>query len=101
MVAFQCLEAQYGAYDPWSHEMTDFEIYREVSSEWAGTIANRYPILASMNIFDAFDAPFGICADLKAACRQAERLTGRRFSILVKEKDDNDRPVTVQVKRIG
>lgn len=77
------------------------EIYNEVTQEWSKSVAGRYPQLASMRLFDAFDVPWRVAADVKAACRQAERLTGRRFSVLAKETGDEGRPTILQVKRIG
>lgn len=72
-----------------------YEIYQEVSEEWANTIASRYPELASMAIFDAFDVPWIVVQDVKSACRTAARLTGRRYT--VEKKGDK----LAQVKRVG
>jgi hypothetical protein len=77
------------------------EIYREVSDEWSASIANRYPELASMAIFDCFDVPWAVMADVKSACRIASKLTGRRFTVVGREKNAQGRFVTAQVKRVG
>lgn len=77
------------------------EIYQEISDEWKETIAIRYPELASMRIFDCFDAPYSGMADLRKACRVAEKMTGRRFSVLVKEWNEKNIATVVQVKRLG
>lgn len=76
------------------------EIYNEPTLEWSKSVGGRYPKLASMCLFDAFDVPWNITSDVKAACRAAEKLTGRQFSVLAKESDENGRPTIVQVKRI-
>lgn len=77
------------------------EIYREVSPEWAMSAANKYPELASMAIFEAFDVPWQQANEARVACRVAAKLTGRRFSVLAKETMENGRPKTVQIKRVG
>lgn len=78
-----------------------FEIYQEMSEEWAGSIASHYPQLASMAVFDAFDAPWAIATELKSAIRAASKFTGRRFTLEVKSVGPGKAPLTVQVKRVG
>lgn len=78
----------------------NFEIYNEPTPEWDKSIASRFPQMASMDLFDAFDVPMSMAADVKRAALTIKQQTGRRFAIFPKEKNEHGHPTTFQVKRV-